>query len=40
MTMFFQATLLEQQGQADAAVDAYKESIEQLRKSPADTPEV
>ena len=35
-----QATLLEQQGQTDAAAAAYEESIEQLKKSPEDTPEV
>ena len=34
-----QATLLEQQGQANAAAEAYRESIEQLRKSPEHTPE-
>ncbi len=35
-----QATLLEQQEQAEAAAEAYRDSIEQLKKSPEHTPEV
>ena len=37
---YTQATLLEQQGQAEEAAEAYRESIAQLKKSPEHTPEV